>query len=244
MSSRSPALIRLMRRLEELSPGTLFGAIRNPSSISIIIIIRRNLMDFRVDAIVPYGEKNVIQTRHLVKELRQKIRKRSAKVGVMGLGYVGLPLDLEMAKEGFQVTAIDLSKEKVDSINGGVSYIPDVSSEIVSTFVSAEKLRATQSLSAVGDLDTINICVPTPLRKNKDPELSYVMAAVEVIRNHIRPGQLIILESTTYPGTTTELVLPILEESGLQAGSEFFLAYSPERVDPGNSTYHTRNIPK
>jgi UDP-N-acetyl-D-glucosamine dehydrogenase len=201
-------------------------------------------MDSRADATLPFSEKNVIQIPNLARDLKRRIRNRSAKVGVMGLGYVGLPLALEMAKEGFQVTAIDLSKEKVDSINGGISYIPDVPSATVSAFVSAEKLRATQSLAAVGDLDTINICVPTPLRKNKDPELSYVIAAVEVIRNHIRPGQLIILESTTYPGTTTELVLPILEESGLQAGSDFFLAYSPERVDPGNPEYNTRNIPK
>jgi UDP-N-acetyl-D-glucosamine dehydrogenase len=151
---------------------------------------------------------------------------------------------VEMAREGFHVTGIDLIKEKVNSINAGISYIPDISSETVASFIADGKLRATQSLSAVGDLDTINICVPTPLRKNKDPELSYVIAAVEVIRNHIRPGQLVILESTTYPGTSREVVLPILEESGLRAGTDFFLAYSPERVDPGNSTYNTRNIPK
>ena len=162
----------------------------------------------------------------------------------MGLGYVGLPLAIEMAKEGFQVTGMDLSKEKVDSINAGISYIPDLPNETVSSFVSGGKLRATQSLAAVRELDTMNICVPTPLRKNKDPELSYVIAAVEVIRTHIRPAQLIILESTTYPGTTREVVLPILEESGLRAGTDFFLAYSPERVDPGNATYGTRNIPK
>jgi UDP-N-acetyl-D-glucosamine dehydrogenase len=149
-----------------------------------------------------------------------------------------------MAKAGFQVTGIDLSQEKVNALNRGVSYIPDVPSQTVESFVAAERLRATQSLAAVGELDTINICVPTPLRKNKDPELSYIIAAVEVIRNHIRAGQLIILESTTYPGTTREVVLPILEESGLKAGSDFFLAYSPERVDPGNSIFHTQNIPK
>ena len=201
-------------------------------------------MDFRADTTLSYGGKNVIPLPNLARELKRRIRNRSAKVGVMGLGYVGLPLALEMAKEGFQVTGIDLSKEKVDSINRGISYIPDVPSEAVSAFVSSDKLRATQSLGAVGDLDTINICVPTPLRKDKDPELSYVVAAIEVIRNHIRPGQLIILESTTYPGTTRELVMPILEESGLHAGTDFFLAYSPERVDPGNSTYQTRNIPR
>src|SRR5581483_1847458 len=151
---------------------------------------------------------------------------------------------VEMAREGFRVTGIDLSKEKVNAINAGISYIPDIGSETVAGFIAADKLRATQSLAAVAELDTINICVPTPLRKNKDPELSYVIAAVEVIRNHIQPGQLIILESTTYPGTSREVVLPILEESGLRAGTDFFLAYSPERVDPGNPVYHTRNIPK
>ena len=200
-------------------------------------------MDVR-GATFTYGNGSGTQPPNFARGLKRKIRNRSAKVGIIGLGYVGLPLAIEMAKEGFQVTGMDLSKEKVDSINAGISYIPDLPNETVSSFVSGGKLRATQSLSAVGELDTMNICVPTPLRKNKDPELSYVIAAVEVIRNHIRPAQLIILESTTYPGTTREVVLPILEESGLRAGSDFFLAYSPERVDPGNTTYGTRNIPK
>jgi UDP-N-acetyl-D-glucosamine dehydrogenase len=200
-------------------------------------------MEVRGETISSYVERSV-QTPNLAIELKRKIRARSAKVGIIGLGYVGLPLAVEMAKAGFQVTGIDLSQEKVNSINGGISYIPDVASETVASFVAEAKLRATQSLAAVGELDTINICVPTPLRKNKDPELSYVIAAVEVIRNHIRAGQLIILESTTYPGTSREVVLPILEESGLKVGSDFFLAYSPERVDPGNRTFHTRNIPK
>ncbi|HXT53649.1 MAG TPA: nucleotide sugar dehydrogenase [Candidatus Eisenbacteria bacterium] len=181
---------------------------------------------------------------NLARELKKRIRTRTAKTGIIGLGYVGLPLAVEMAKAGFQVTGIDLSQEKVNALNRGVSYIPDVPSQTVESFVAADRLRATQSLAAVAELDTINICVPTPLRKNKDPELSYIIAAVEVIRNHIRAGQLIILESTTYPGTTREVVLPILEESGLKAGSDFFLAYSPERVDPGNSIFHTQNIPK
>jgi len=183
-------------------------------------------MELRGETILPYGEKTITQVPNLARELKRRIRTRSARVGIIGLGYVGLPLAVEMAREGFHVTGIDLIKEKVNSINSGISYIPDISSETVASFIADGRLRATQSLSAVGDLDTINICVPTPLRKNKDPELSYVIAAVEVIRNHIQPGQLIILES------------------GLRAGTDFFLAYSPERVDPGNSTYHTRNIPK
>jgi UDP-N-acetyl-D-glucosamine dehydrogenase len=176
--------------------------------------------------------------------LKEKIRDRSAKVGVVGLGYVGLPLAIEMSNAGFHATGIDLVKEKVDSVNSGVSYVLDVSNEALESVVRANRIRATQSLAAVEGLDTLNICVPTPLRKNKDPDLSYVIAAVEAVRIHIRPGQLIILESTTYPGTTREVVLPILEESGLQVGRDFFLAYSPERVDPANATYTTGNIPK
>lgn len=178
------------------------------------------------------------------RRLQEKIRQRTANTGVLGLGYVGLPLALEMANAGFHVTGIDLVKEKIDAINAGISYITDVSNDVLARAVSAKKLRATPSLAAAEKLDTLNICVPTPLRKNKDPDLTYVIAAVEAIRNHIRPGQLIVLESTTYPGTTREIVLPILEETGLKAGRDFFLAYSPERVDPGNRRFTTRNIPK
>ena len=201
-------------------------------------------MELRHETVLSSTQVSPAALPNLARELKRRIRTRTAKTGIIGLGYVGLPLAVEMAKTGFQVTGIDLSQEKVNALNRGVSYIPDVPSQTVESFVAADRLRATQSLAAVGELDTINICVPTPLRKNKDPELSYIIAAVEVIRNHIRAGQLIILESTTYPGTTREVVLPILEESGLKAGSDFFLAYSPERVDPGNSLFHTQNIPK
>ena len=201
-------------------------------------------MELRHETVLSSTQVSPAVLPNLARELKRRIRTRTAKTGIIGLGYVGLPLAVEMAKTGFQVTGIDLSQEKVNALNRGVSYIPDVPSQTVESFVAADRLRATQSLAAVGELDTINICVPTPLRKNKDPELSYIIAAVEVIRNHIRAGQLIILESTTYPGTTREVVLPILEESGLKAGSDFFLAYSPERVDPGNSLFHTQNIPK
>jgi UDP-N-acetyl-D-glucosamine dehydrogenase len=201
-------------------------------------------MDYHGEAATGLKDQTLLQRSQLGRELRKKIRDRSAKVGVVGLGYVGLPLAIEMARQGYQVTGIDLIKQKVDAVNSGISYVLDVPSETLLSCVSADKLRATQSLAAIEKLDTLNICVPTPLRKNKDPDLSYVIAAVEAIRNHIKPGQLIILESTTYPGTTREVVLPILEESGLKVGSDFFLAYSPERVDPGNQTYVTRNIPK
>ena len=199
-------------------------------------------MEYRV-ATMPLLQ-NQVEPPKAAQELKDKIRNRSAKVGVVGLGYVGLPLAIEMANAGFQATGIDLVKEKVDSVNSGVSYVLDIASEGLQSVVRANRMRATQSLAAVEGLDTLNICVPTPLRKNKDPDLSYIIAAVEAIRIHIRPGQLIILESTTYPGTTREVVLPILEESGLQVGRDFFLAYSPERVDPSNSTYTTCNIPK
>lgn len=176
--------------------------------------------------------------------LAQKIRRRSAKVGVIGLGYVGLPLAIEMAQAGFQVTGVDIDSTRVESVNAGISYIPDVPSETLFGLVIDEKLKASQSLAVVQSLDTISICVPTPLRKSKDPDLSYVIASVEAVQNHLRPGQLIVLESTTYPGTTRELVLPILEKSGLQVGRDFFLGYSPERIDPGNRVNLTRNIPK
>ena len=199
-------------------------------------------MEYRV-ATMPLLQ-NQVEPPKAAQELKDKIRNRSAKVGVVGLGYVGLPLAIEMANAGFQATGIDLVKEKVDSVNSGVSYVLDIASEGLQSVVRANRMRATQSLAAVEGLDTLNICVPTPLRKNKDPDLSYIIAAVEAIRIHIRPGQLIILESTTYPGTTREVVLPILEESGLQVGRDFFLAYSPERVDPANPTYTTSNIPK
>ncbi len=201
-------------------------------------------MDYHAEAAIASKEQSITQRSQMGRELKRKIRDRSAKVGVVGLGYVGLPLALEMARAGFEVTGIDLVRDRVDSINSGISYIPDVTGEALLSAVSANRLRATQSLSAAEKVDTLNICVPTPLRTNKDPDLSYVIAAVEAIRTHIRPGQLIILDSTTYPGTTREVVLPILEESGLNVGRDFFLAYSPERVDPGNQNYTTRNIPK
>lgn len=178
------------------------------------------------------------------RKLAQKIRDRSARVGVIGLGYVGLPLLVEMAKAGFRATGIDIDGKRVDSVNAGTSYVLDVPGDTLLTFAREGRIRATQSLAALGELDTVSICVPTPLRKTKDPDLSYIVAAVEAVCLHLRPGQLVVLESTTYPGTTQEVVLPILEKSGLRAGEDFFLAFSPERVDPGNRNYTTGNIPK
>src|SRR5262245_37495259 len=157
-------------------------------------------MEYRVEAIPML--RNQLESPLIARELKDKIRDHSAKAGVVGLGYVGLPLAMEMAHTGFQVTGIDVVKEKGDAVNSGGSYVPDIGSEVLRSVVSANRMRATQALAAVEGLDTLNICVPTPLRKNKDPDLSYVIAAVEAIRIHIHPGQLIILESTRYPGTT------------------------------------------
>jgi UDP-N-acetyl-D-glucosamine dehydrogenase len=179
-----------------------------------------------------------------VDQLLERIRERRARVGVVGLGYVGLPLAVEFAKSGLTCTGIDLDVRKISAISRGESYIPDVESADVQALVNDGKLRATTDFSAVAELDTVNICVPTPLRKTKDPDMSYIVSAVEAIAAHIRPGTLVILESTTYPGTTEEVVQPLLEVSGLKAGVDFFLAFSPERVDPGNGVYNTRNVPK
>jgi UDP-N-acetyl-D-glucosamine dehydrogenase len=176
--------------------------------------------------------------------LAEKIRSRTARVGVVGLGYVGLPLAVEYAEAGYHVTGIDLSEGKVARINAGDSYIGDVPSSTVEPLVANGKLRATTDFSTIRDLDTINICVPTPLRKTKDPDMSYIVAACEEIARYFHPGMLVILESTTYPGTTDELVLPMLEKSGLKVGTDFFLCFSPERVDPGNAKFQTKNIPK
>jgi len=176
--------------------------------------------------------------------LLKKIERREAHVGIVGLGYVGLPLAVELAKAGFRVTGIDLDDRKIRAIKGGQSYIPDVSTKDVEALTRAGKLDATTDFSVVKSLDTINICVPTPLRKTKDPDMSYIVSAVESIAEHLHPGLLICLESTTYPGTTDELVQPTLEEKGMKAGTDFFLAFSPERVDPGNPTFHTGNVPK
>jgi UDP-N-acetyl-D-glucosamine dehydrogenase len=176
--------------------------------------------------------------------LIEKIRRREARCGVIGLGYVGLPLALEFARAGFEVTGIDLDERKIDAIAAGRSYIVDTKDDEIREQVQRGKFRATSDFSAIRDLDTINICVPTPLRKTKDPDLTYVVSAVNEIKQHLREGQLVILESTTYPGTTDEVVRPALESGGLVAGKDFALAFSPERIDPGNKQFNTKNIPK
>jgi UDP-N-acetyl-D-glucosamine dehydrogenase len=177
-------------------------------------------------------------------ELEDKIRNRKAKVGIVGLGYVGLPLAVEYAKAGFDVTGIDLSESKVAKVNAGDSYIADIPNSVFKPLVEAGKIRATSDFGVITELDTINICVPTPLRKTKDPDMSYIVSACQQIAKYFHKGMLIILESTTYPGTTDELVLPMLQNEDMKVGRDFFLCFSPERVDPGNPKFQTANIPK
>ncbi|HEY1184897.1 MAG TPA: nucleotide sugar dehydrogenase [Bryobacteraceae bacterium] len=176
--------------------------------------------------------------------LQHKILEKRARVGIVGLGYVGLPLAVEFARAGFTVTGIDISQEKTRRVNAGDSYVGDIPSDTLQPLVESGKLRATSDFSAVLELDTINICVPTPLRKTKDPDMSFIVSSCQEIARHFHAGQLVILESTTYPGTTEEVVLPILAKSGLEVGRDFFLCFSPERVDPGNPKFQTANIPK
>jgi UDP-N-acetyl-D-glucosamine dehydrogenase len=176
--------------------------------------------------------------------LTEKIRSKTAKVGVVGLGYVGLPLAVEYAKAGYTVIGFDVHESKIQRLNTGESYIQDVPTHETEPLVNSGKLRATADFSVLADVDTVNICVPTPLRKTKDPDMSYVVSACEEIVKYLHPGMLVILESTTYPGTTDELLRPMLEHGGLRTGEDFFLCFSPERVDPGNEKFQTRNIPK
>ena len=176
--------------------------------------------------------------------LKDCIARRTARIGVIGLGYVGLPLAVEFANAGFKVTGIDVQESRVAELNAGHSYIQDVPTDTVSEHVRKGALSATADFSVIAELDTINICVPTPLRKTKDPDMSYIVAAGEAIARYAHPGMLIILESTTYPGTTDELLKPMLEKAGLEVGRDVFLCFSPERVDPGNPKFQTVNIPK
>ena len=177
-------------------------------------------------------------------ELIGLITEKRATIGVIGLGYVGLPLVAEFAANGFKGIGFEVDQNKADQINKGISYIGDVSSSKVKELVDAGRLQATTDFNHLSECDAIIICVPTPLRKTKEPDVSYILAAAEEIQKRIRRGQLVILESTTYPGTTNEVLLPMFEETGLKLDEDFLLAFSPERVDPGNPQFLTHNIPK
>jgi UDP-N-acetyl-D-glucosamine dehydrogenase len=174
----------------------------------------------------------------------EKIANRTAVVGVVGLGYVGLPLAVEFALAGFKVIGIDYDPRKVDALNAGISYIPDVPTKQVEDLVKAGRLFATTDYAALREADTVSICVPTPLRKSRDPDMSYVIASADEVVKYAHPGFLIVLESTTYPGTTDEILLPRLKAGGFELGVDVFLAFSPERIDPGNKQYQVRNTPK
>jgi UDP-N-acetyl-D-glucosamine dehydrogenase len=180
----------------------------------------------------------------VLQKLEEKINDRSARVGIIGLGYVGLPLSVAFSQAGFNTLGIDIQQKRVDLINRGQSYVADVSSKSLKAEVGANRLQATTDQSKLAEQDGICICVPTPLTKTKDPDLSYVTREAEEVAKYLRRGQIVVLESTTYPGTTRQVVLPILESSGLKCGVDFYLAYSPERVDPGNKRYRIKNTPK
>ncbi len=177
-------------------------------------------------------------------ELKEKIRSRKAKIGVIGLGYVGLPLAVEFGLCGFAVSGFELDRDKTKKINKGISYIPDIKTNDVAFLVKDMRLSATCDFSHLSFQDVIFICVPTPFTKAKAPDISYIISATKSIKENLKNGQLIILQSTTYPGTTEEIVVPILEETGMKADIDFFVAFSPERIDPGNKVYTIKNTPK
>ncbi|NLP43633.1 MAG: nucleotide sugar dehydrogenase [Peptococcaceae bacterium] len=177
-------------------------------------------------------------------ELKKKIENHTAQVGVIGLGYVGLPLAVEKGKVGFKVIGFDINPERAAKVDAGINYIGDVKDHELKELAENKMIRGTTDFTLLADCDVIIICVPTPLTTTRDPDVSYMKASAEEIAKHLRPGQLVTLESTTYPGTTEEVILPILEKSGLKVGKDFFLAFSPERVDPGNKRFTTKNTSK
>jgi UDP-N-acetyl-D-glucosamine dehydrogenase len=181
---------------------------------------------------------------NLKEELMLKLKNRTAKLGVVGLGYVGLPLAVEKARAGYNVIGFDVQTQKVEMVNNGHNYIGDIVDEDLADLVNSGKMKATTDFSFVSEVDAVSICVPTPLDKYKQPDLSYVVNSSKDVAKYMHRGMLIVLESTTYPGTTEEILKPILEESGLKCGEDFFLAFSPERVDPGNKDFKTKNTPK
>jgi UDP-N-acetyl-D-glucosamine dehydrogenase len=176
--------------------------------------------------------------------LLDKINNKTAVLGVIGLGYVGLPLAVEKAKTGYQVIGFDIQTKRVDKVNHGDNYIGDVVDRELKDLVQSGKLQATTDYSKIAEVDAVAICVPTPLDKYQQPDISYVLNSAEQIAPYLHRDMLVVLESTTYPGTTEEVVMPVLEKTGLHCGIDFFLAFSPERVDPGNKEYHTKNTPK
>ncbi|WP_124728461.1 nucleotide sugar dehydrogenase [Staphylospora marina] len=178
------------------------------------------------------------------KRLLEKINDKSAVIGVVGIGYVGLPLAVEKAKAGYQVIAFDILQHRVDMVNQGINYIGDVVDDELKELVQTGRLKATTDYGLIAEVDAVAICVPTPLDKYQQPNITYVESSAKSIAEHLHPGMLVVLESTTYPGTTEEVVQPILEATGLKVGVDFFLAYSPERVDPGNKVFNTKNTPK
>ncbi len=180
----------------------------------------------------------------MLKELKKKILLKKAKIGIIGLGYIGLPLAVTFAKKGFKVCGIDIDKDRIAKIRKGVSYILDVSQKELKSVLASGALKVTADPKVIKGLDAMLICVPTPLRKTKEPDVSYIISAVEKIKRFLKKGHIVVLESTTYPGTTEEVILPVLESTSLKEGVDFFLAFSPERVDPSNPVYKTYNTPK
>jgi len=180
----------------------------------------------------------------MLQKLRDKILSRKAKIAIVGLGYVGLPLAIAFLKKDFKVYGVDVDKARIEKLKAKKSYITDVLSEDIKEFISNGSLIATTDFRNIKKSDAVIICVPTPLYKTKVPDVSYILSAIKSIKEHIRSGQIVVLESTTYPGTTEEAILPVLESGGLKEGKDFYLAFSPERIDPGNNKYGTKNTPK
>ena len=180
----------------------------------------------------------------MLSSTKNKINSKEAKLCVIGLGYVGLPLAVEFAKAGFKVTGIDISENRVNKINKGENYIRDINDKELRFLIDSGSLKATTDYSVISEMDAISICVPTPLSKLKDPDVSYIQSSIDEIVNYIHPGLLLVLESTTYPGTTRELILPALLNSGAKVGEDLFLCFSPERIDPGNEHFNIKNTPK
>ncbi|MDP8253632.1 MAG: nucleotide sugar dehydrogenase [Candidatus Kaelpia aquatica] len=179
-----------------------------------------------------------------MRDLKRLILKKDALISIIGLGYVGLPLAVEFAKKGYNVCGIDIDKERVKSINRGKSYLVDVDDKILKTLVKEKRLKAGISYNVIAKSDAVIISVPTPLRKTQEPDISYVIAAAEELKKYLKKNTIVVLESTTYPGTTEEIILPLLSKGGLKVGRDFYLAFSPERIDPANKRYNTKNIPK